>query len=301
MSTVGKDIARGCGRAMVFRVIAALVVVPLGCLLIFLPLYLVTSLDFPVWVLGFSAVAFLVLILGGGTGYVVFVMHRRTTMLDAAFASLGLEGGAYQTWFRQYHGTIRGRQVSVYLQRGPLLEIEVATPLCTRLGVTGAHGDTRVAARFFGREPLPPDDPALAGLTVFPHDEAWTRALLADASAVAALHRLTATDAQFTRQQVLLRPGAFKLLLSGNRQLFDFQVAPEQVVQWLDDMLALVHIAEGLPAPQITAEPSSAEKLAEKVRQSSPYLALWIGVGTVAVILVVSLVIVGAVLLLASR
>ena len=96
MSTLGKDMARGCGRAMTIRVIATLIVVPLGCLLIFLPLYLVTSLDFPVWVMGFSAVMFLVLILGGGMGYVVFVMRRRRTMMDAAFASLGLEGGAYQ-------------------------------------------------------------------------------------------------------------------------------------------------------------------------------------------------------------
>ena len=301
MSVIGKDVARGCGRAMTFRVISTLTVVPLGCLLIFFPLYLVTSLDFPVWVLGFSAVMFLVLIFGGGMGYVVFVMRRRTSMLDAAFASLGLEGGAYQTWFRQYHGAFRGRRVDVYLQRGPLLEIEIDTPLRTHLGVTGAHGDTRVLAGLFGRESLPVDDPALAGLTVFPHDEAWTRALLADADAVAALQRLTATDAQFTRQQILLRPGAFKLMLSGNRQLFDFQIAPEQVTQWLDDLLALARIAESLPAPQITAEPSSAERLAEKVRQSNPHLALRIGLGTVAVILALSVVIVAVVLILVAN
>ena len=301
MSTLGKDVARGCGRAMTIRVIAALIVVPLGCLLIFLPLYLVTSLDFPVWVLGFSAVMFLVLLFGGGTGYVVFVMRRRKSMLDAAFASLGLEGGAYQTFFRQYHGTLRGRQVDVYLQRGPLLEIEIDTTLQTRLGVTGAHGDTRALAGLFGREPLPVDDPTLAGLTLFPHDEAWTRVLLADASAVAALQRLTATDTQFTRQQVVLRPGAFKLMLSGNRQLFDFQIAPEQVTQWLDDVFALARIAEGLPAPEVTAEMSSVEKLAEKVRQSNPYLALWIGLATVAVILALSVVIVTVVLILVAN
>ena len=145
------------------------------------------------------------------------------------------------------------------------------------------------------------DDPGLAELTIFPHDEAWTRALLDDTRTVEVLQRLTATDAQFTRQQVVLRPGAFKLALSGNRQFFDFQIAPEQVAGWLDDLLALARIAEVLPAPQITAETSSVEKLAEKVRHSNPYLALWIGLGVTASILVVSVVIVGLVLLLVSR
>ena len=298
MSTIGKDIAGGCGRAMVIRVVAILIVVPLGCLLIFGPMYLVTSLGMPTWILIASSVLFLVLIFGGGAGYVAFVLHRRKAMLDAAFAALGLEGGVYQTWFRQYHGTVEGRQVDVYLQRGPLLSVEIGTPLHTRLGVTGPQADTRVLARLFGREPLAVDDPAARDLTVFPHDEAWTRALLADSRAVELLRRLTATDAQFTRQQVHLRPGAFSLMLSGNRKLFDFQVAPAQATRWLDDLLALAHIAESLPAPQITAELSSAERLMQKTRQSNPYLALWVGLGALVFILVCGGLIAALVLLL---
>lgn len=298
MSTIGKDIAGGCGRAVVIRVIAILIVVPLGCLLIFGPMYMVTSLGMPTWILIASSVLFLVLLFGGGAGYVAFVLHRRKTMLDAAFATLGLEGGVYQTWFRQYHGTVAGRQVDVYLQRGPLLSVEIGTPLRTRLGVTGAQADTRALARLFGREPLVLDDPVTRDLTVFPHDEAWTRALLADSRAVDLLRRLTATDAQFTRQQVHLRSGAFALMLSGNRQLLDFQVAPAQAAQWLDDLLALARIAESLPAPQITVEPSPAERLLDKVRQSNPYLPLWIGLGVMFFILVCSGLITALVLLL---
>jgi len=298
VSTLAKDYARGCGRSLVIRLVAALIVIPLACVLIFVPLWLVTSLDMPIWILVISSTLFLAILFGGGGIYAWWTIYQRTQKLDAAFAPLGLEGSAYQMWFRQYHGSARGRQVDLYFQRGPLLTLEIDTPLQTRIGVTGRQRDTQVLAGMLGQQALGFDDPALGDLTVFGLDEAWVRSLLAQPEAADTFHRLTALEDFFTRQQVILRPGHFQLLFTGNRNMFSFDLPPERTQGWLDDVLRLAEIAESLPAPQVTAEESAAEQMAERVRNTSPYLIPLIVVGTLVGIFLCSGIIVAAVLLL---
>ncbi len=280
MSTIGKDMARGCGRSVVIRLAAVLVVVPLFCVFVIFPLWLINSSNMnPLWMI-VPLGLFMTLLFGGGAAYMGFVLYRRKQTLDAAFCPLGLEGKAYLSFFRQYHGLVRDRQVDVYLARGPHLEIEIGTSLQTRLGVTGAHGDTRFAAGLMNRQALHFDDPALQNLTVFPHDEAWTRELFDNHHAAEIFRRLTALESTFTRQQVILRPGVFQLLLTGNTQMLGFTLDPELVRQWVNDLLRLAHIAEHISPPQVTAEISSVERAAYRVRNANPYLALWIGLGT---------------------
>ena len=62
------------------------------------------QLDLDPWLLIFPAVLFLLVIFGGSGAYVGIVLHRRKQMLDEAFTPLGLEGKAYLSFFRQYHG-----------------------------------------------------------------------------------------------------------------------------------------------------------------------------------------------------
>ncbi len=297
MSTVGKDMARGCGRAMIIRVIAIAIGFPLGCALVVTPLWLVTTFDLPPWLLLVSAGLFLLLMFGGAGAAFGIVLYRRKQMLDAAFCPLGLEGKAYLSFFRQYHGTISDRQVDVYLARGPILQVEVGTSLQTRLGVTGAHGDTRFLAGLTNQSTLPVADPSL---TVFPHDEEWTRALFDNPYALEIFKRLTALESTFTRQQVILRPGTFQLLLSGNTQMLGFKLDPAQTQVWVNDLLRLAHIAERQPAPTVTAELSSLEQTAYRVRKANPYLALWIGLGTVGFFVVMAAVIAVLVMILTS-
>jgi hypothetical protein len=300
MSTITGDAARGCGRALVLRLLITLFVLPLACVLVIGPVWFMSAFDFAPWTIVLSVALFLVVFTSVGVGIPVVMVLRRKAQLDRLFEPLGLEGSTYQTFFRQYHGTMHERQVDVYLFRGPVLELEVRTPLQTRLGVTGPQADTRFLARLMGREPLVLDDPALADLIVFALDETWARALLDDPRAVDLLRRLVRLDSIFTRQQVILRPGALQLVLSGNRRLFGLDLAPTQVRAWLDGLLELVRIAESLPAPQETAESSPAERLAGRIRRQNPYLTLWIGVGTFLFFIAMTAVIVVGVLLFAS-
>ena len=272
MSTMIQEYGRGCGRSMVIQLIAVAIVVPLACVLIFIPLGFVGRGGQSIWFLIIPAGLFLFILFGGGLAFVAVVMYRRIRQLDALFTPLGLTGSLYQMFFRQYHGTVEGRDVGVYFRRGPLLEMEVSTHLQTRLGVARQEGDTLFLSRLLNREPMSLTDRALEGLAAFPHDEDWARMLFARPEVPDLLQRLLAFDGPFVRRNVILQPGWFRLQLFGNRNLFRFRMPQEQAQQWFDDLLNLVRIAEGLPAPQVAAEESSAERLARSVRGRNPYL-----------------------------
>jgi hypothetical protein len=302
MSTMLSEVGRGCGRSLVIQLIAVVIVVPLACLLIFLPLALVGRSNLSIWYLIIPASLFLLILFGGSVGAMFFVFTRRARHLDEVFTPLGLTGQLYQLFFRQYHGSVEGREVGVYLYRGPSLELDISTSLQMRLGVTQQQRDTLFLARLFNREPLSLTDPALGGLTVFALDEDWARRLLARQEVPELLQRLAAFEGSFTRRNVLLRPGWIRLRLFGSRNLldFNFDITPEQARQWLDDLAALVRIAEGLPAPQVTDEESSAERLASSIRSRNPYLVPAITIGLVVAVILCSVAVGVAAFLFAS-
>ena len=285
MPTLLKDWYRGCGRSMVVRLVSVLIVVPLACALVFIPLWLVTSRGMSIWWLIGASLAFLAILFGGGGLGVGWAYYRRKREWDALFTPLGLTGKLYQMFFRQYHGTVDGRQIDVYFYRGPTLVIRATTSLQTRLGVTGPQSDTLVLARLFGRQPLAMDEMEQRGLCAFATDENWARSLFSNPHVLGLLERLTALESFFTRQQVILRPGAVELLLTGNKNLFSYDAAPEQARQWLEDTLRLVRIAEHLDAPLVTDIESSAERLARSLRSRNPYVMPAVTAGAVLGIL----------------
>jgi len=292
MSTLGKDIARGYGRAFVIRMIAVVIGLPLGCLLVGAILLMVNAFYDRPWIIAIIAGGLLALVFGGSFLFVLASVLRRKAQLDAVFVPLGLAGDAYQTFFRQYHGEAAGRTVSVYFYRGPFLEIEIPTSLQTRLGVTSSvHADTRYFAGIAGQTPLVLNDPGLAGLQVFAADEAWARGVLAQPGVAEALGRLIALQGMFTRQQVLLSPGMFKLICSGSNRMFGIDLATEQVRAWLACLLAVLGEAEGQPAPGEVLEPNTIEGIARKSRGRSKYLALWVGLGTLVFFAILAVVI----------
>ena len=292
MSTLGKDIARGLGRAFVIRMIAAAIGLPLGCLLVGAILLVVNTFYDRPWIIVVITGGLLTLVFGGSFLFVLVSVLRRKAQLDAIFVPHGLAGDAYQTFFRQYHGELAGHEVSVFFFRGPFLEIVIPTQLRTRLGVTSnVHSDTRTFAGIAGQTPLVLDDPSLAGLQIFAADGAWARSVLARAGVAEALGRLVALRGSFTRQQVLLSPGQLKLICSGSRRLFGIDLTTEQVEAWLTDLITVLRAVEGAEGPVETLEPTSLERLARESRGRSKYLALWVGLGTLAFFAVLAVVI----------
>jgi hypothetical protein len=276
----------------VVQVIAFVIGLPLACVTIGGVLWVVNRYHDRPWIVALAAIVPIALMFAGSAGFILLVVARRKARLDAAFVPLGLAGDVYQTLFRQYHGTLQGRQVAAYFFRGPVLQIEVETPLQTRTGITRReHADTRVFAGLLGRKPLPLEDQALGELMVFGLDETWTRRLLAQPTVAARLERLTALEGMFTRQQLVLRPGAWTLLLSGSRRLFGIELPPDQVSAWLEDLVALVAVSERVPEPDVTDDLTALESFGQKTRRRGKYLTLWVALGTLAFFVLVTFVV----------
>ena len=96
MAGVLREGQRGCWRSLTIQLIAIGIVVPLGCGLIFVPLWLVGRFDLSIWWLIVPAALFLLILIGGSVGLLGFVVYRRTRQLDEAVRPLGLTGSTYQ-------------------------------------------------------------------------------------------------------------------------------------------------------------------------------------------------------------
>jgi hypothetical protein len=268
---------------LVTQAIAVAIVLPLGCILILIPMWLVLKLEFSIWWLAIPAALYALILVGGGIGFLFFSIYRRSRHLDEAAAPLGLTGSGYQLFYRQYQGRLSGRDVGVYFYRGPTVEIDIPTDLQTRMGIAQRQSGTMSLAGMLGQEPLTLSDPELSDLAVFSIDETWARLLLDQSGTPGLLQRLITFEAAYTYRQVILQPGLLRLRLFGSRNLLDFRfdITPDRLSALVDDLLALVQIAESLPEPQVKAEETSAERAARSLRAGNPNLMVAITIGMV--------------------
>lgn len=251
----------GLLRSLGLQVLIAALVIPLACVFIFIPLYIVQNNRFSAMtdmlILGVSMGSFLFIILGGSFGVGAWMVLGRKNRLDAAFTPLGLAGKMYLLNGRQYHGQIGGRQVDVYFYRGPALDVYVSANLKTRLGIGSKDSVGNFVAGLINRTPLPLADPDLARFNVFPLDETWGRAVVLDPTARAALLALLADESALEMRQVVIQPGAILLRRYRGAQT---AITPENARQWVNQLLTLARAAENLPPPQQTIEPTPLEE-----------------------------------------
>jgi hypothetical protein len=194
---------------------------------------------------------------GGGMILGVWRIRRRAAQLDTAFIPLGLTGKAYLWNGRQYHGEINGRQVDAYFYRGPSLDIYLASPLNTRLGIGLKGRLSQIASSKINRPELVTNDPELAHLGVYPLDDRWGRDLLEESDSKTLILRLTTSKSSFEFRNLLFQPEAIQLQI----HFIDFRtITAENLRIWVNDLFDLAGIAESLPAPSVTAVASPTER-----------------------------------------
>jgi hypothetical protein len=205
----------------------------------------------------------------GLLAWVLINNQRIYAQFDQAFASLGLTRSRYLLRGLQYQGTYRGRQVNVYYHvsggrylRVPSLEIYLKGNFRTRLGIGTQNALSSLGGALMQQQALDPGDPAYEGLLIYPLDENWSRQLLSDHAVREAIVRLVGKDTPGVRG-LRFDPEAVSLVL---RHFSLSLLTPEAVRQWLDDLLALAGVAEGLPPPAQTAEASDWERAARSDR-----------------------------------
>ena len=270
-------------RGGIVYLAAAAVVIPLGCCLILVPLWLVNGTNLgdagTVLVLVVPIAFFMIIVVGGSLAFGYRIISRRTHWLDEAMAPLGLEGSSYGISGRQYHGIYQGRQVDILFYRGPTFSMFVETPLKTKVSVAERDKLGLALARAFKREPLTTTSSDLEDMVVYANEEAWGQSLVAQTEATAVLRRLVFGESDFLIHQVHLNPETFLFRMYRSKGLFNFKISPEQIQAWFNDIVKLAQIAETLPAPQKIVEASRFEQGA-RTGEAAKW-GLWIGVGIV--------------------
>jgi hypothetical protein len=237
-------------RAVIISLVSAVIAIPLICACIFIPIAIANQTNdetTALLLMVIPACIFLLIVIGGSFGTIFFVFSRRGRQYDDIFTPLGLEGKTYMLSGRRYQGTVQGRQMDIKIYRGPALDMQITTPLQTKLSVANSDTVSVGLARVFGREPLPLSDPGLSGMTVFTHNEEWTRSLLANTEIQNSLRRLILNDSGYLMRQVHLEPGKLRLFLYRSRQMFKFSITADEVNQWVDALLTMARIAESTP------------------------------------------------------
>ncbi len=213
--------------------------------------------------------------------------RRRAEQLDGAFGTLGLTGRRYLWNGRQYHGVYRSHQVDIYFNRGPTLEIYLASPINTRTGIGMQGRLSRFGSQLVDRPRLVTTDPALQDLAVYPIDEAWGRALLGDPRAISAILHLMKAGASLELRNLIFQPEAIHLQIHHVNPL---AITPQSVRAWMDDLFELATIAEALPAPQVTAVATPMERRMRLNRSefTLPLIGITCGIiGIIAAILII--------------
>jgi hypothetical protein len=293
VKAIGKDYQRSC----LYQLIAVAIVVPLFVVCILLPLYFanrpgVSETEFLLITI-IPAALFLVVLFGGGFGFLFWSIRRRASWLDEIFISLGLKGKSYTFTGRQYHGKVRGRNVDVLFTRGPSLSIYISTDVFTSLTISDPVDVSQNIAKVLHKTPL---DTHSKDLTFFAKDEVWGKQLANDPEAHQLLKELIFDEHPYHIRHVLFEPGFILLRLYRSQKMFDFKIPPEQGKRWVDKLLHLAEIAEGFEPPQVEMATSS---VSTSIREGKATKIGWI---VAAVILImtgcVALIAVGTIFLL---
>ena len=272
MQKLGKTCSTSLARQGIIAILAILVGVPLacGCLLlstlVIAPALSQYDLQTQNWALG----GLFILAVGGLIGGVVLVWwlvnRARASRLDAAFVPLGLHGRPYMLNGRHYYGQVQGRALEVYVYRGPTIELRLPVSVQSRFYISDKSSASPGLERVFHNPPLSLPD-SWQALTVYALDPAWMNQLLANPLAEAALCTLLQQGARWALvRQVELLPGELVLVLS---QLSANSLELQEPRAWLEALLSLAQIAEGLPAPLVTAQSSGHNRAARlKINRS---------------------------------
>lgn len=239
----------GCAWRILIAVIIFILLMTAFIGLVILSLYLPITTDQRLFLVMGGVFLFLCLMIAGALIWGGWSRNQYTHKLDAAFFPMGLTGKGYLWNGRQYHGVVNSRQVDSYFYRGPSLEIYIASPLHTRLGIGLKGRINQFASSRMNQPELVTGDPTLAHLGVYTTDEHWGRELLSQSPAMAAILRLTAIQPGLEFRILLFQPEAIKYQL---HHINIGTIAPENLHSWMNDLFDLVRIAESLPSPQAT-------------------------------------------------
>jgi hypothetical protein len=260
MSNLIKIVFKDTFRGLLVLIISLLIVCPLSIFFLLVPFWEENRAEIGDWVLIAAGVAWMTIFLGGMAALIYTVSHQRKKWLDSVFTPLGLSGRSYLLNWWEYRGLVGGRELTAQFYKGPTLRISIQTRLKTRFGITEQDQPGLFLADLVHKHPLVLTSPELKSLAVFALDETWTGRLLESQAVEPVLRLMKAGETWALIRQLILQPGQLTLMLYRNKNLWDYNFTADEVRRWVEDMFVLLHLAESLPPPVMTAEENPLEK-----------------------------------------
>ena len=280
MGEIASIYAARIKRRLLIGCISVLIGVPImGCCVLLLPTVVFPALDgiaagggainSGMVILAAGILALLALI-GIPLVLLVGLTVRRTRDLNAVFNPMGLTGKPFMVYGRHYQGQIGGREVDVYIYRGPTVEIRLKTAVRTRLQVIPKGSISTVVAGMLARDPLATDSPSLDAFSIYPLDPAWTLELLAVPRVVEAIRGLMTLGASWAiLRQVEIQPGEVLFYLNRSHKIIGNSIDLSAAQGWLEALESLAEVVESQPLPTILAEPVEGSSRASRQRKSN--------------------------------
>jgi hypothetical protein len=209
----------------------------------------------------------------------VLTIRKRAQYLDGIFLPLGLKGEMYLLYGRHYWGQLGGREVDVYFYRGPTLEVRMITAGTTRFQVMPKSSIPVVMAGALNKGAMPAPVPELEPYSIYPLDETWTRTLLQESRATAAILTLMTKGLDWALfRHVEVQPGAVLLFINRSKKLFSNLSQLNEVQPWLSALKDLAEAIDAQPQPEITAQPmrSTSRESRQKRSRWTTYIILFI-------------------------
>lgn len=210
-------------------------------------------------------------------------LRNRTQHLDAVFKLWGLKGESYYQFGRQYHGEIKGRHVDIYFQRGPTLEIQMATPLDARALIVFKSEIGKLSANLESFETVVLNNPSFHNLAFYAQDQYWLESILDEEVARQAMRQLMSVSHAYQLRQILIQPEKIKLTI---RRLPIDEINTDNISAWIDDLFIILRSAETAPPPQASTVETPLEDQSKVDRKSLTILLAALGCSVLTALLI---------------
>jgi hypothetical protein len=288
MKEVTGLVAERFKRRFLVGCLSLLVGIPvMGCCLLVLIIVILPALEqfspggnnsslLPIILLIIGSLTLIVLI-AFPVGIAAFKINKRARILDAVLNPLGFTGKAYLIYGRQYQGTFSGRNVDVYIYRGPTVEVRIKSTVNTRVIINPKDSISTQTAVVLGKPSFSTNDPSLDQFGIFPEDAVWAGKLLAEPIAIQTIKTLMSAGAEWAIiRRVEIQPGELLLFLFRSRKMSSGLFTQIEILAWLSALTQLAITAENLPAPDVLLEPTADSSRFSRQRMNK-YLPYVIG------------------------
>lgn len=271
MRDVGDNYVSGLKRRFIIGCLTALVGLP--CLGGFF-WFLINSSGFELEEMGTSSpttITIAVVVLSVLIGVVIpvvlsiFLIKRRAGQFDALFLPLGFTGSMYMLNGRQYHRVDGNTQISIYIFRGPTVEVRVTAPVNAEFRVLQENSLPAVIGSSLKNRGIRSTEPELNSFIFYSADSGWLPHFLQNQNVSRAINLLMNEGAKWAIfRRLELQPGELSLHLNRSREWNSFPISSSDVSIWIRQMNVLSDElqAEGLPKADLTV---AADRL--KVKQ----------------------------------